>query len=272
MGRSIQSKRRQHQKEKNSSGLKSSGPRSRSCFNCGDKFHFIAECPFENRETRGGRLIPKNKAKETKAPYKKPFNKNKKNFTNKKPSRIVLLTQEEYSSEDDNSEEDEEETTNEVAAIATTSTSSSSLFESPNENPHIKNAHCFMARSSLDTSIVLSTQEEYTSGDDDEEEDETSNGLVALASLSNNSSSPNEFPNEDIHLKEESCLMAKSSEVSSPSPSMPIISNDLGVDHASLKVKQEMLDFDDFIFNLQGESKKACWVSFVSFRTTRRDP
>ncbi|KAK1680147.1 hypothetical protein QYE76_040995 [Lolium multiflorum] len=113
-----------------------------------------------------------------------------------------------------------------------------------------------MARSSLDTSIVLSTQEEYTSGDDDDEEDETSNGLVALASLSNNSSSPIEFPNEDIQMKEESFLMAKSSEVSSPNPSMPNISNDLGVDHASLKVKQEMLDFDEFILNFKGLKQK----------------
>ncbi|KAK1619699.1 hypothetical protein QYE76_025216, partial [Lolium multiflorum] len=68
--------------------------------------------------------------------------------------------------------------------------------------------------SSLDTSIVLSTQEEYSSGDDDvdDEEDATSNGLVALASLSTNSSSPSESPNEIIHVEEESCLMAKSSE------------------------------------------------------------
>ncbi|KAK1679077.1 hypothetical protein QYE76_039925 [Lolium multiflorum] len=108
-----------------------------------------------------------------------------------------------------------------------------------------------MARSSLDTSIVLSTQEEYTSGDDDDEENETPNGLMALASLSNNSSSPIESPNVDIIMKEESCLMAKSSEVSSPNPSMHIISNNLGVDHASLKVKQEMLDFDEFILNLK---------------------
>ncbi|KAK1619969.1 hypothetical protein QYE76_025486 [Lolium multiflorum] len=152
------------------------------------------------------------------------------------------------------SSSDEEESSKEVAAIATTNIPSSYLFESPNENPQIKNAHCFMARSTLDTSIVLSTQEEYTSRDDDvddEEEDETSNGLVALASLSTNSSSPSESPNEIIHMKEESCLMAKSSEVSSPNPSMPNISNDLGVDHASLKVKQEMLDFDEFILNLQ---------------------
>ncbi|KAK1620012.1 hypothetical protein QYE76_025529, partial [Lolium multiflorum] len=183
-------------------------------------------------------------------PNKKFYKKSKKG---KRPSRIVLVTKEEYSSEDDDSSSDEEETPKELAAIATINISSSSLFESPNENPRIKNAHCFMARSYLDTSIVISTQEEYTSADDDdeEEEDETSNGLVALASLSNNSSSPIESPNEDIQEKEESCLMAKSSEVSSPNPSVPNISNDLGIDHASLKVKQEMLEFDEFILNLQ---------------------
>jgi chromosome segregation ATPase len=37
---------------------------------------------------------------------------------------------------------------------------------------------------------------------------------------------------------------------------MPNISSDLGVDDASLKVKQEMLEFDDFISNLQGNTKK----------------
>ncbi|KAK1680542.1 hypothetical protein QYE76_041390 [Lolium multiflorum] len=112
------------------------------------------------------------------------------------------------------SSDDEEGSSKEVAAIVTTNIPSSSLFESPNENPHIKNAHCFMATSSLDTSIVLSTHEEYSSGDDDvdDEEDATSNGLVALASLSTNSSSPSESPNEIIHVEEESCLMAKSSE------------------------------------------------------------
>ncbi|KAK1684692.1 hypothetical protein QYE76_045540 [Lolium multiflorum] len=150
-------------KRNNSSGFKGLGPKTRSCYHCGDKRHFIAQCPYEHRETNGGRLIPKDKSKDSKgkdskAPNKKFYNKGKKD---KRPSRIVLMTKEE---------------------------------------------------SSLDTSIVLSTQEEYTSGDDDDEEDETSNGLVALASLSTNSSSPNEFPNEDIHLKEESCLMAKSSE------------------------------------------------------------
>ncbi|KAK1612328.1 hypothetical protein QYE76_036001, partial [Lolium multiflorum] len=128
--------------------------------------------------------------------------------------RVVLVTREEYSSDEvESSSDDEGESSKEVAAIVTTNVPSSSLFESPNENPHIKNAHCFMAKSSLDTSIVLSTQEEYSSGDDDvdDEEDATSNGLVALASLSTNSSSPSESPNEIIHVEKESSLMAKSS-------------------------------------------------------------
>ncbi|KAK1644518.1 hypothetical protein QYE76_062323 [Lolium multiflorum] len=234
-------------KRNNSSGFKGSGPKTRSCYNCGDKRHFIADCPNEHRETHGGRLIPKDKSKDSKG-------------KDSKTPRIVLVTKEEYYSDEveSSSDDEEEESSKQVAAIVTTNIPSSSLFESPNENPHIKNAHCFMTRSTLDTSIVLSTQEEYTSRDDDvdDEEDATSNGLVALASLSTNSSSPNESPNEVIHVEEESCLMAKSSEVSSPNPSMPNISNDLGVDLASLKVKQEMLDFDEFILNLQGDTRK----------------
>ncbi|KAK1644066.1 hypothetical protein QYE76_061871 [Lolium multiflorum] len=250
-------------KRNNKSGFTTFGPKTRSCYNCDDKRHFIAECPYENRENHNGRLIPKDKSKESKGKYSKAPNKkfyNNKTKKGKRPPRVVLVTREEYSSDEveSSSDDEEEESSKEVAAIVTTNIPSSSLFESPNENPHIKNAHCFMTRSSLDTSIVLSTQEEYTSGDDDvdDEEDATSNGLVALASLSTNSSSPSESPNEVIHVEEESCLMAKSSEVSSPSPSMPNISSDLGVDDASLEVKQEMLEFDEFIFNLQGNTKK----------------
>ncbi|KAK1683797.1 hypothetical protein QYE76_044645 [Lolium multiflorum] len=174
---------------------------------------------LKNRENHNGRLIPKDKSKESKGKYSKAPNKkfyNNKTKKGKRPPRVVLVTREEYSSDEveSSSDDEEEESSKEVAAIFTTNIPSSSLFESPNENPHIKNAHCFMTRSSLDTSIVLSTQEEYTSGDDDvdDEEDATSNGLVALASLSTNSSSPSESPNEVIHVEEESCLMAKSSE------------------------------------------------------------
>ncbi|KAK1602590.1 hypothetical protein QYE76_016859, partial [Lolium multiflorum] len=178
-------------KRNHKSGFTSMGPRTRSCYNCDDKRHFIAECPYENRETHGGRLIPKDKSKDSKgkynpkAPNKKFYNKSKKD---PRPSRIVLVTKEEYSSDEveSSSDDDEEESSKEVAAIVTTNIPSSSLFESPNENPQIKNAHCFMARSTLDTSIVLSTQEEYTSGDDDvdDEEDATSNGLDELAKAS----------------------------------------------------------------------------------------
>ncbi|KAK1631695.1 hypothetical protein QYE76_006010 [Lolium multiflorum] len=249
-------------KRNHKSGFTSFGPKTRSCYNCDDKRHFIAECPYENRELHNGRLIPKDKSKESKGKYSKAPNKkfyNNKTKKGKRHPKVVLVTREEYSSDEVvSSSDDEEGSSKEVAAIVTTNIPSSSLFESPNENPHIKNAHCFMATSSLDTSIVLSTHEEYSSGDDDvdDEEDATSNGLVALASLSTNSSSPSESPNEIIHVEEESCLMAKSSEVSSPSPSMPNISSDLGVDDASLKVKQEMLEFDEFMFNLQGINKK----------------
>ncbi|KAK1619716.1 hypothetical protein QYE76_025233 [Lolium multiflorum] len=206
-------------KRNNKSGFTSFGPKTRSCYNCDDKRHFIAECPYENRELHNGRLIPKDKSKDTKGKYSKAPNKkfyNNKTKKGKRPSRVVLVTREEYSSDEveSSSGDEDEESSKELAAIVTTNIPSSSLFESPNENPHIKNAHCFMARSSLDTPIVLSTQEEYTSGDDDvdDEEDATSNGLVALASLSTNSSSPSESPNEVIHVEEESCLMAKSSE------------------------------------------------------------
>ena len=65
---------------------KEGGPRVRSCYNCQDKYHFVAECPFENREHHGGELVRKDKSKDT---HKKHFFK--KNAINKKPPRIVLL-------------------------------------------------------------------------------------------------------------------------------------------------------------------------------------
>ncbi|KAK1662063.1 hypothetical protein QYE76_050222 [Lolium multiflorum] len=150
-------------KRNHKSGFTSFGPKTRSCYNCDDKRHFIAECPYENRELHNGRLIPKDKSKESKGKYSKAPNKkfyNNKTKKGKKTPRVVLVTREEYSSDEVvSSSDDEEGSSKEVAAIVTTNIPSSSLFESPNENPHIKNAHCFMATSSLDTSIVLSTQE-----------------------------------------------------------------------------------------------------------------
>ena len=91
----------QNYQRNNSSNFKSTGG-ARTCYNCGERFHFVAECPYEPREDHGGRLIPKNKGKdvketrETKAPHKKPFIKKKKNFRSKKSGRVVLIAEEEY--------------------------------------------------------------------------------------------------------------------------------------------------------------------------------
>ena len=53
-----------------SSGKKEGGQRVRSCYNCQYRYHFVAECPFENREHHGGKLVRKVKPK---IPNKKPF-------------------------------------------------------------------------------------------------------------------------------------------------------------------------------------------------------
>src|SRR3954465_4776065 len=74
-------------------GRKENGPKLRTCFNCGDRQHFVAECPYQSREDNGGRLILKEKSK---APCKKQFVK--KNAPFKKQPKIVLVAQEEYSS------------------------------------------------------------------------------------------------------------------------------------------------------------------------------
>ncbi|KAK1603543.1 hypothetical protein QYE76_018861 [Lolium multiflorum] len=139
-------------KRNHKSGFTSFGPKTRSCYNCDDKRHFIAECPYENRELHNGRLIPKDKSKESKGKYSKAPNKkfyNNKTKKGKRHPKVMLVTREEYSSDEVGSScsEESEESSKELAAIVTTNIPSSSLFDSPNENPHNKNAHCFMARS-----------------------------------------------------------------------------------------------------------------------------
>jgi hypothetical protein len=132
-----------NQRRSNTSGFQrnaNNGQMVRTCYNCNDRFHFVAECPYEKREDHGGKLILKRK---TKSQSKKPFVK--KGGPKKKQPKFVFLTQEEYSA----SESDEEETsTSEMATITTTSTSPKSLFESPNEDSPIKNVKCLMAKSS----------------------------------------------------------------------------------------------------------------------------
>jgi hypothetical protein len=94
----------------------------RTCYNCGHLNNFISQCPYENREDHGGKIIPKDKSK---APHKKTFVK--KNPTNKKTSKYVLVTGEEYSFGD---ADDQEDTSSEAAAIYIAPTPSTSLFES----------------------------------------------------------------------------------------------------------------------------------------------
>jgi hypothetical protein len=123
----------------NPSGKKEFASKTKTCFNCHHKYHFIKDCPYENREEHGGRLIPKDQSKLV---QKKPIIKRKPFF--KKAPRIVLMTQEEYLSDDS---DEEEEPTREVAVLAIVSTPSSSLFESTNENiSNNNNARCLMAK------------------------------------------------------------------------------------------------------------------------------
>src|SRR3954471_17724332 len=149
------------QQRSNPNGKRENTTRLRTCFNCGDRYHFVASCPYEKREDNGGKLVLK---KTLKGPYKKPFIK--KNPINKKPGEIVLITHEEYSSDN---EDDEEETSHGVAALATTSTPTFSLFDSPNENSSTKNATCLMARGT-----EVSSSSRSTHLDNDEIDDEMS--------------------------------------------------------------------------------------------------
>ena len=170
-----------NEQKNNPSGSKEFAMKTKTCYNCHNKHHFIKDCPYENREHHGGRLVPKG---ESTTAQRKPFVKKKPFF--KKAPRIVLMTQEEYPSDDS---EEEEEPTREVAALAIVSTSSPSLFESPNENLTINNARC---------------------------------------------------------------LMAHATEVSSSTPKTMHEMND----NLSLVIKKELVAFDTYIANLQGEGKK----------------
>ena len=118
----------------NSSSFKPKGQRIRTCFNCGNVSHFVADCPYEKREDHGGKLIRKDKSKS-------PLNKT---FVKKKPQR-VLVAQEEYFSDDDDDDEGGEVVATANIAIVTKSSPSTSLFNSPNENPRIIHK-CLMAK------------------------------------------------------------------------------------------------------------------------------
>ena len=104
--------------------------RVRTCYNCGNVSHFVAECPYEKREDNGGKLIRKDKAK---------YFPNKSNFTTRTPPK-GLVAQEEYN-EDDADDEGGDSVAMAFVAIATTPRVS--LFDSPNEKIIAK---CLMAK------------------------------------------------------------------------------------------------------------------------------
>ncbi|KAK1605612.1 hypothetical protein QYE76_029285 [Lolium multiflorum] len=123
------------------------GQRGRTCYNCSDKSHFVADCVYERREDNGGRLVRKDKFKSLSKGFSKFSPKpgdSKVSFT-KKPRAFII--REEYSS--DEGEECEDKSSNKeeegVAAIAI-STPSISLFDSPNENLVANNSRCLMAK------------------------------------------------------------------------------------------------------------------------------
>ena len=144
-----------------SSATRPSGARVRSCYNCDQNNHFIADCPFEKKEDHGGRLVRKDRSKFSPNKNKNFGNKKggydaskpTKNSNNKKPQqKFVFLAREEFDSGEEESDEESSESVG-VAAIAIASTPSSStasLFDDPNEN--IIKATCLMAQGSLVTS------------------------------------------------------------------------------------------------------------------------
>jgi hypothetical protein len=132
------------------------------CYNCGGIKHFIAECPYENKEDHGGQLIPKRRSSKFSS-SKKHGNKN-----DKKKGERLLVAQEEYDSgTDDDDSEDKEN--GEMAVIAIVSTPPTSLFNSQNENAIVINHKCLMAKSTeVTTSPTPSSSHSKSISMDDE--------------------------------------------------------------------------------------------------------
>ena len=47
----------------NPGGKKEFSTKTETCDNCHDRNHFIKDCPYENRDQHGGRLVPKEHSK-----------------------------------------------------------------------------------------------------------------------------------------------------------------------------------------------------------------
>ena len=85
----------------------------RTCYNCGNVSHFVADCPYEKREDNGGKLIRKDKTKS--------FPSKNNNFAKKVPQK-GLVAHEEYDSDDD----DDDDTSGEGVATASVAIATSS--------------------------------------------------------------------------------------------------------------------------------------------------
>ncbi|KAK1610929.1 hypothetical protein QYE76_034602 [Lolium multiflorum] len=98
--------RRSHDSPRRFSKGPREGTKERTCYNCGDKNHFVADCMFERREDHGGRLIPKDKHKSLSKGFSKfsPRSDDDKVSSNKKPRAFII--REEYSSDEDGEHED----------------------------------------------------------------------------------------------------------------------------------------------------------------------
>ncbi|KAK1692450.1 hypothetical protein QYE76_009147 [Lolium multiflorum] len=146
-GNKTRSSRPRRYSPHDSTRLSSKSPREEqkgsSCYNCGDKSHFVADCIYERREDNGGRLVRKSKFRSLSKGFSK-FSSNSDNTkisSTKKPRAFII--REEYSSD----EGDERETRERegVAAIAI-STLYISLFDSPNENLITNTSRCLVAK------------------------------------------------------------------------------------------------------------------------------
>jgi hypothetical protein len=103
---------------------------------------------------------------------------------------------------------------------------------------------------------VLVVHEEYKSGGDDDHDNESSEeaGVATIATTSNPAISLFGSTNENLSTAKHKCLMSKATEVS-PKPitkSFTPTSHDAN----SLKVKIEVVDLDEFMTNMQGDTKR----------------
>jgi hypothetical protein len=103
--------------------------------------------------------------------------------------------------------------------------------------------------------FVFLTQEEYFGSESEEEETSTSE-VVAIATTTNPPTSLFECPNEDSPIKNIKCIMAKPSEVSpTPSSSISKTNNASLNELSSLRVKEEIMTFDEYVSSVQDVHK-----------------